>query len=88
MKRLNDDNPFNIECIIDRHQLDRTKGTKIKMDTLVVNADVVRAIKLIYDIKPSAGWGEEYFDKVCDFFHPQNLTLSVRTELGMPTCEA
>ena len=49
------------------------------MDTLVTNADIMRAMKMIYDIKP--GWGDEYFETVEEFFHPQNLTLAVRNAL-------
>ena len=51
------------------------------MDSLVVNADVVRAMKMLYDIKP--GWGDEFNETVEEFFHPQNLTLTVRAALGI-----
>ena len=77
-----------IQYIFDIDELDQTNGNKIKMDALVINADVVRAMKMIYDINPSQGWGEEYLDTVNDFFHPQNLTPSVRTALGMPPEQA
>jgi len=51
------------------------------MDTLVINSDIVRLIKMIYDVK--AGWGEEFSETVEEFFHPENLTLSVHSALGI-----
>ena len=75
------DNPYNIECILNPSELDATKGETVKMDTLVVNSDIIRAMKMVYDITP--GWGDEYSETVDEYFHPQNLTLSVRTALGI-----
>ena len=75
------DNPYNIECVVNKDELDATNGQTVKMDTLVVNSDVVRIMKMIFSIKP--GWGDEHSETVEDFFHPQNLTLSMRTALGM-----
>ena len=51
------------------------------MDGLVINSDVIRAMKMVYDIQP--GWGDECSETVDEFFHPQNLTLSVRSALGI-----
>ena len=75
------DNPHNIEYILNPSELDATKGETVKMDTLVVNSDIIRAMKMVYDITP--GWGDEYSETVDEYFHPQNLTLSVRTALGI-----
>ena len=66
---------------MDPNNLDATDGQTVKMDTLVVNADIIRVIKMLYEIKP--GWGDEYDKTVDEYFHPQNLTLSVRSALGM-----
>ena len=75
------DNPYNIEYLMDPNDLDATNGQTVKMDTLVVNADIIRVMKMIYDITP--GWGDEYGETVDEYFHPQNLTLSVRSALGI-----
>ena len=75
------DNPYNIEYILNPDELDATNGQTVKMDALVTNADVVRSVKMIHDIKP--GWGDEHTETVDEFFHPQNLTLSVRSALGI-----
>ena len=66
---------------MDPNNLDATDGQTVKMDTLVVNADIIRVIKMLYEIKP--GWGDEYDETVDEYFHPQNLTLSARSALGM-----
>ena len=78
---LDADNPYNIKYIIDPDGLDATHGETVKMDTLVINSDIVCLIKMIYDAK--AGWGEEFSETVEEFFHPENLTLSVRSVLGI-----
>ena len=78
---LNADNPYNIEFLVDESNLDVTNGVPIKMDTIVINSDVVRAMKMLYDTEP--GWGEEYRETVDEYFHTQNLTNSVRAMLGM-----
>ena len=75
------DNPWNIECTLDSNDLDATNGQTVKMDTLVVNADIIRVMKMIYDI--TSGWGDECGETVDEYFHPQNLTLSVRSALGI-----
>ena len=75
------DNPCNIEYIVDPNNLDATHGELVKMDTLVVNSDIIRAMKMIFNVKP--GWGDEHSETADEFFHPQNLTSSVRTALGM-----
>ena len=80
-KRFTSDNPYNIECILDPNDLDATRGEPVKMDTLVINADIIRVIKMLYEIKP--GWGDEHDETVDEHFHPQNLTLSVRSALSM-----
>ena len=81
IKHLTADNPYSIEYRLDPDDLDATNGETVKMDTLVINADVVRAMKMLFDIKP--GWGDEFSETVEEFFHPQNLTLSVRAALGI-----
>lgn len=78
---MNADNPYNIEFMIDETKYDVTNGQHVKLDTLIINSDVVRAMKMLYDVEP--GWGDEYRETVDEFFHPQNLTLSVRSTLGM-----
>ena len=75
------DNPYNVEFIIDPANLDANNGETAKMDTLVIDSDVVRLLKMIYDIK--SRWGDEHFETVEEFFHPENLTFSVRSALGM-----
>ena len=68
---------------MDPNNLDATAGQTVKMDTLVVNADIIRVIKMLCEIKP--GWGDECDETVDECFHAQNLTLSVRSALGMNT---
>lgn len=80
-KLLNTDNPYNIEFMIDESSFDATNGEPVKLDTLIVNSDVVRAMKMLYDIEP--GWGDEFRETVDEYFHSQNLTKSVRSVLGM-----
>ena len=80
-KRLNADNPYNVEYVIEPDNLDETKGQAVKMDSLVINTDVVRIIKMLCDV--GSGWGDEYPETVDEYFHPQNLTLSVRSSLGI-----
>ena len=46
---------------------------------MVLNNDVLRVIKMMYEITP--GWGNEYFDTVNEFFHEVNLTSEVRDAL-------
>ena len=53
----------------------------MKMDALVVNSDIVRVIKMLCDV--GSGWGDEYPETVKEYFHPQNLTLAVRSLLGI-----
>ena len=53
----------------------------VKPDDIVTNADVVRLMKMIYDIE--GNWGDEHPDTVREFFHEQNLTVSVRDALGI-----
>ena len=80
-QRFTSDNPCNIECILDPNDLDATRGEPVKMDTLVINADIIRVIKMLHEIKP--GWGDECDETVDEYFHPQNLTLSAHSALSM-----
>ena len=75
------ENLYNNEYVVDKTAMDSTHGEIMKMDSLVVSSDIIRAMKMIYNI--GAGWGEEYSETVDEFFHPQSLTLSVRNALGM-----
>ena len=80
---LCNDNKFGIEYAFDPMGLCASNGEILKMDLLVINSDIVRSLKMIYDIKP--GWGEEYPETVSDYFHAENLTLPVKCALGMFT---
>ena len=78
-KIFQEDNPYNVEYLVNENDLDQTHGQEIKMDQMVLNNDVLRVIKMMYDITPD--WGNEYFDTVSEFFHPVNLTSEVRDAL-------
>ena len=64
---------------MNENDLDQTHGQEIKMDQMVINNDVLRVMKMIYDITP--GWGNDFFETVEEFFHPVNLTSEVRDSL-------
>ena len=75
------ENLYNNEYVVDKTAMDSTHGEIMKMDSLVVSSDIIRAMKMIYNI--GAGWGEEHSETADEFFHPQSLTLSARNALGM-----
>lgn len=64
---------------MNENDLDQTHGVDIKMDQMVINNDVLRVMKMMYEI--TADWGNEYFETVEQFFHPVNMTQEVRDAL-------
>ena len=83
---LNQENPYRLNFEVDEtcSNIDNNNGEGmgiVKPDDIVTNADVVRLMKMIYDIE--GNWGDEYPDTVREFFHEQNLTVSVRDALGI-----
>ena len=75
------DNPYNIEYLVNENDLDRTHGQEIKLDEMVLNSDVLRVMKMMYEITPD--WGNEFFDTVSEFFHSVDLTSEVRDALNI-----
>ena len=59
--------------------MDQSHGQDIKLDEIAINSDVIRVLKMAYDVTP--GWGDEHCETVEEFFHPIDLTAEAREAL-------
>jgi hypothetical protein len=80
-KAMESNNPYNNEYVLLESTLDQTPDSgPIKMDELIENKDIVKAMKTIYSI--DSGWANEYFETIEEYFHENNRTPYVLESLG------
>ncbi len=77
---MKQENPYNLDFVLNEATYNQTPSGVIKMDAVVVNEDVLRTMRMIYSI--TGDWGDEYAETVHNFFSTPNLTVSIASALG------